>query len=103
MSTARALDPEIQEVVSILNQRGIETFSSCSGNEGHDFSYPMVRCKPCDPVRLFEVLAQHGYDGFYVKEYYSSHIGPRVEFIEVQFWSLDCLNRGENGQRRIKV
>lgn len=93
--TCGPIDPEVSEVVSLLRGRGVETFSSCGGAEGHTWSYPMVRCRPCDPVWLFGVLTELGYDGFYVKEYYSAHAGPQVDFIEIEFWRADCLNRNE--------
>lgn len=93
--TCGPIDPEVSEVVSLLRERGVETFSSCGGSEGHTWSYPMVRCRPCDPVWLFRVLTELGYDGFYVKEYRSAHAGPQVDFIEIEFWRADCLSRKE--------
>lgn len=87
------IDPEISEAVDLLRECGVETFSSCSGNGGHGFSYPMVRCRPFEPERLFKILIDAGYNGFYVKEYRSAHGGPRVEFIEIEFWSAECLSR----------
>lgn len=97
------IDPEISEVVDLLRDRGVETFSSCSGGEGHTWIYPMVRCRPCDPVWLFSVLVELGYDGFYVKAYRSAHVGPQVDFIEVEFWSLDCLNRKLTSQKLLNL
>lgn len=87
------IDPEIREAVEILVGHGVETFSSCSGQRGHTWAYPMVRCKPCDAEWLFKILIGAGYDGFYVKEYRSAHIGSSVDFIEIEFWGVDCLNR----------
>lgn len=86
-------DLEVVEVVELLNSHGFETFSSCSGQEGHTWTYPMVRCRPCNAEDLFNSLVGLGYSGFYVKEYRSAHKGSAVDFIEVEFWSLDCLNR----------
>lgn len=57
----------------------------------------MVRCRPCHPERLFQTLIDADYDGFYVKEYHSAHLGPQVDFIEIEFWSADCLNPAERG------
>ena len=91
--TCGPIDLEISEAVDLLRDHGVETFSSCSGTEGHTWSYPMVRCRPCDPEWLFKVLRGLGYNGFYVKEYRSAHVGPTVDFIEIEFWNLDCLNR----------
>lgn len=91
--TCGPIDPEISEVVYLLRDCGVDTFSSCSGLAGHSWSYPMVRCRPCNSERLFNALLGLGYDGFYVKEYRSAHDGPQVEFIEIEFWSHDCLNR----------
>lgn len=92
------IDPEIAEAVKLLNGHGFQTFASCSGMAGHDFAYPMVRCQPCKATDLFNCLIELGYRGFYVKEYRSGHKGPEVDFVEVEFWSLDCLNR-EKGSR----
>lgn len=88
-----SLDLEIANVVSLLNEHGFKTFSSCSGRDGHGFSYPMVRVSDCKAADLFDVLLRLGYSGFYVKEYRSSHGGNVVDFVEAEFWSLDCLSR----------
>lgn len=93
LTTCGLIDTEIREVVDLLRGRGVDTFSSCSGKPGHSWSYPMVRCHPCNPARLFNALLDFGYNGFYVKEYRSAHKGASVDFIEIEFWSPDCLNR----------
>lgn len=86
-------DSDIRETVEMLRQEGVETFSSCSEEPGHSWGYPMVRCRPCDPEWLYGILIKSGYDGFYIKEYRSAHVGPQMDFIEIEFWSTDCLNR----------
>lgn len=87
------LDPEIRGVVMMLRAAGLKTFSSCSGNPGHCFDYPAVRIEaedlPAARALTLEVLKAQGYDGYYVKEYYSSQEG--ISFLEVEFWGLDCL------------
>ena len=36
------LDPEIEPVVRLLNQRGVLTLESCQGGAGHGYGYPTV-------------------------------------------------------------
>lgn len=84
------VDAEVQEVVHLLRRHGVPTFASCSG---HGTGNPWIRSRPCDPEWLLKTLCSLGYDGFYIKEYRSGPMGPKVFFIEIEFWNPDCLNR----------
>lgn len=93
------LDPGIADVVYMLRREGFNTFSSCQGGKGHDFSLPMVRIHPENPIdmrpeimSIAETLADAGYRGFYIKAVQAFQgarpwLPETQSFIEVEFWS----------------
>ena len=96
------LDLGISEVVNLLRECGVSTFSSCEGGKGHAFSKPTVLVKPTNPynsavtrkdiLQISSVLSSAGYSGYYIKQvdaYQSQSYAwqPRQQsFIEVEFW-----------------
>lgn len=94
------LDEGIRDVVSLLRSHGVKTFASCEGSEGHGFSYPMVRIDAAlalsdEHQKVLTVLSNAGYSGFYIKHYFS----PYSQFMEVEFWTPDCLIPTEKEKR----
>lgn len=94
------LDDGVADVVSLLREHGINTFSSCAGGSGHGFDKPTVRVRPSHPlnmpadeVRIARVLSDAGYGGYYIKQMrpYQNDAWPwanwQHHFIEIEFWS----------------
>lgn len=89
------LDAGIREVVGLLMENNIDTFSSCEGGEGHAFDMPTVRMNfknaEEDAKHVAAILIKNGYSGFYVSihwAYSSTVVVPNetVSFIQVEFW-----------------
>ena len=61
---ADELDPEIKDAVLLLHDKGVETFESCQGGEGHAFLEPTIRFHGNIGAgfKAFEVASSHGLD-----------------------------------------
>ena len=100
------LDPGIADVVMLLRSNGFDTFSSCEGGEGHDFSMPTIRINPNldkymdeEEIALSKILASADYGGYYIKlcHAYQNDVRPwdagHQHFIEIEFWTYPlCKN-----------
>lgn len=60
--TDMELDPGIRRAVLILRSRGVETFESCEGGEGHSFPGPTIRFHGGSwaGYHAFSVAMEHG-------------------------------------------
>ena len=97
------LDPELLGVVTYLRQQGLQTIASCSGLEGHAFKYPMVRIINTSAEELFKVLDAGNYDGYYIKTWVNCWHRDGEDFLEIEFWGLDCLKPSNESEKEPPV
>jgi|SRR6185369_2970799 len=93
----KEMDKGIVDVVKLLRENGIETFTSCEGGEGHAFKFPTVRCyfenHEEDEVKIMDILGFHGYRGFYVSTFWAcsgkapDSVNLSQSFIQIEFWT----------------
>lgn len=100
------IDPKIKSLVLLLRNKKVNTFASCQGGEGHEFTRPTIRVDLSGVIdseivqdeceRIAEIMSQAGYSGFYVKKVdgYPHTSGVQSvdqSYIEIEFWSLDFV------------
>ncbi len=69
----KGLDPKIRPIVELLRERGVETFESCEGGEGHAFYEPTVRFggQRDEGFRALALVMQHGLPVSDLRRYWS--------------------------------
>lgn len=61
------IDEEIRDVVRLLNEKGIQTYSSCSGHGKRD---PFIFCQYTDPLLVAAILCEHNIHSFIIDDSY---------------------------------
>lgn len=88
------IDEGIRPLVRLLNDEGIETFSSCSGHKEGDF--PWIGCKTSDRYDendIINALTKHRYTGFTISlSRQVKNLTHRGEHMwEITFWGKNCI------------
>jgi len=89
------LDPEIVDVVRLINDGGFPTFFSCQGGEGHGFPLPTVLVRYDDDLdetrkALCRYLIDKGVEAFSAKTISMHQRTDKPEsysYIEITFWT----------------
>ena len=55
------LDPEIEDIVKILREHGVETYESCQGGPGHSYPRPAVRFHSVRFLKLGSFMKNQSY------------------------------------------
>ena len=84
------IDPGIRRAVDVLDAKGIETFESCEGGDGHAFPRPTVRFygQRGEGFRALSIALDHGFDVRDLRRYWQVIDGePSGPYWELSFRS----------------
>lgn len=73
VSDIEGIDIGMVPIISLLLARGVETFESCEGGEGHAFYEPTIRFHGSkeEGYRVVALLSQNGYRVAELRRYWS--------------------------------